>query len=438
MTQVSSFMGLNTALRGLLAQQRGLDVTSHNLANANTVGYSRQEASLVAAQPLEIGAGALANGSGALLGQGVEVEAYRRLRSDFLDLQFRAQSMAQGGHEATTQALGSVEAALNEPGDDGINALLGKFWNAWSDVANYPESQPARQALVTHGESLATAVRQLDARLTAVQADAAREYAATTGPAGPVRAAADELVRLNAAIQQAVRSGQAPNDLLDRRDVLLDELSQYAQVSTTDNGDGTIDVRFGDAALPLVDGTAPANWPQTLTSPGGRLGALIALGPQMTAYRGQLNDMARQLMTSVYDLHGTPASFGATAGAEASDLRVVVSAPNVRAGSGPSAGSNDVALRIAALRGGAADGAYANIIGTLAADSSASRRSLQTSQALVANADTRRQEVSGVAVDEEVTNMIRFQRGYQASSRVMTTVDELLDVLINRTGRVGL
>lgn len=437
MTSISSFMGLQTALRGLLAQQRGLDVTSHNLANANTVGYSRQEAAFVAARPLDIDAGALANGSGALLGQGVEVEAYRRLRSDFLDLQYRAQSMAMGGHETTAQALGSVEAALNEPGDDGINALLNQFWSAWSDVAKYPESQPARQALVTHGESLATAVRQLDARLAAVATDATLQRSAIVAPSGPVQAAADELVRLNTAIQQAVRSGQAPNDLLDRRDVVLDQLSEFAQVSVTPLTDGMIEVRFGDAAAPLVSGTT-STWPQALTAPGGRLGALIDLGPRMAGYRSQLNDVARQLMSSVNGLHGAPPVFDATATAEATDLRVVITGAAVRAGSGPGAGSNDIALAIAALRGGGADSAYANLIGTLGADSSAARRSMQTSQALVDNAETRRQEVSGVAVDEEVTNMIRFQRGYQASSRVMTTVDELLDQLINRTGRVGL
>ncbi|HEX8207526.1 MAG TPA: flagellar basal body protein, partial [Solirubrobacteraceae bacterium] len=135
---VSSFMGLQTALRGLLAQQRGLDVTAHNLANANTVGYSRQEAALVASDPLRVSAGALANGSGALLGTGVEVEAYRRLRDTFLDVQYRGQNMALGGHETTARALGSVEAALNEPSDGGIGALLDKYWAAWGDVANYP------------------------------------------------------------------------------------------------------------------------------------------------------------------------------------------------------------------------------------------------------------------------------------------------------------
>jgi flagellar hook-associated protein 1 FlgK len=435
---ISSFMGLQTALRGLLAQQRGLDVTAHNVANANTVGYTRQEAALVASQPLTVGAGALSTGAGALLGQGVEVEAYRRLRDTFLDVQYRGQNMAQAGHETAARALASIEAGLNEPGDGGIAALLGQFWSAWGDVANYPESQPARQALVGHADALATAIRTLDARLSAVAQEAGAEYAQITGPSGPVLAAATEIQRLNVMIESAVQSGRAPNDLLDRRDVLLDELSGYAQVSVTDLGGGLIRVNFGDAARPLVDGTNPPDWPQTLTSPGGRLGALIALGPKTDAYRGMLDELARELRTSVNDLHAPERFFASAAGAEAANLRVVATAESVRPGTSGAAGANDVALAIAALRGGRADQRYADLVGTIGADAASVNRQLVTSGALVDAADTRRQEVSGVAMDEEVTNMIRFQRGYQASSRVMSTMDEMLDALINRTGRVGL
>ena len=435
---VSSFMGLQTALRGMLAQQRGLDVTSHNIANAGTVGYTRQEASLTAATPLVLDAGALANGAGAFLGQGVEVEAYRRLRDTFLDLQYRAQNMALGEHDAKARALTNVETSLSEPGDNGIGALLNKFWSAWSDVANYPESAPARQALVGHAGTLASTIRSLDARLSSVAAEATQEYAQITGPAGPIAGIAQELARLNVAIRDQIQAGRAPNDLLDRRDHLLDQLSQFGQVSVTDLGQGLLRVNFGDAAAPLVDGANPPTWPQALTTPGGRLGALLAVGPQMATYRAQLNDVARELMTSVNAVHSPPAFFTATAGAEATDLAVAIPASGVRAGSTGAVGANDLALQIARLRGGAADQRYADLIGAIGADTASVNRQLETSKALVDTASTRRQEVSGVALDEEVTNMIRFQRGYQASARVMTTVDEILDQLINRTGRVGL
>jgi flagellar hook-associated protein 1 FlgK len=220
--------------------------------------------------------------------------------------------------------------------------------------------------------------------------------------------------------------------------VLIDELAQYGQVSITDLGTGAIRVEFGGAALPLVDGTAAPTWPQTLTNPGGKLGALIDLGPKMAAYRSQLNQVATSLQTSVNAIHGAPPFFTATPGSEASTLTVTLPASSVRAGSLGTAGSNDIALQIAALRGGNADLSYADLIGRIGADAASVNRQYTTAKALVDNAETRRQEVSGVAMDEEVVNMIKFQRGYQASARVMNTVDEMMDQLINRTGRVGL
>ena len=117
---VSTFSGLQTALRGLLAQQRALDVTSHNVANADTVGYSRQEAVMAASLALKIPAGAVQGGGGAELGTGVEVVAYRRARDQFLDLQYRAQAMHLGGLAAQVRGLEQVEVALAEPGENGI------------------------------------------------------------------------------------------------------------------------------------------------------------------------------------------------------------------------------------------------------------------------------------------------------------------------------
>ncbi|HEX8208377.1 MAG TPA: flagellar basal body rod C-terminal domain-containing protein, partial [Solirubrobacteraceae bacterium] len=145
-----------------------------------------------------------------------------------------------------------------------------------------------------------------------------------------------------------------------------------------------------------------------------------------------------QLASSVNAIHSPPPFFTATAGSEAATLAVGVTTATLRPGSTTAPGANDLALRIAALRGGTADQRYADLVGAIGADAASVNRQLETSQALVDAADTRRLEISGVAMDEEVTNMIRFQRGYQASSRVMTTLDEMLDVLINRTGRAGL
>src|SRR5947207_9420776 len=346
---VSTFFGLQTTLRGLLAQQRAVDVTSHNVANANTEGYSRQEAVLEPTAALDVRTGALIGGAGGQLGSGVAVATYRRIRDGFLDLQYRAQNMSLGDSETTAATLGQVESALQERGDAGINAQLGKFWSAWGDLSNAPESLATRQALVSQAGVLVSQIGDLDAQISAIDAAATQEYASLTGAAGTVQVSAGEINLLNAAIKQAIDGGGSPNDLMDRRDQLLDTLSKLAQVSVTQNSDGTVDVQFGDAANPLVDSTG-VHWPQTLTAPGGKLGALLQLtktGGTLDGYRSTLNAFAKQLADSVNALHnpgGTGTNFFTyTLGSEASTLAVNVTAAGVVASTSGAPGPNDVA-----------------------------------------------------------------------------------------------
>ena len=162
---VSTFAGLQTTLRGLLAQQRALDVTSHNVANAGTAGYSRQEAVLGASPALRIPAGAVQSGAGAQLGTGVDVLAYRRHRDQFLDLQFRGQAMRLGGLAAQVRGLETVEVAFAEPGENGIANQLQEFWSGWENLADAPENPAARQALVENARGLTTTIAALDSQL---------------------------------------------------------------------------------------------------------------------------------------------------------------------------------------------------------------------------------------------------------------------------------
>ena len=440
---ISTFSGLQTALRGILAQQRALDVTSHNVANASTVGYSRQEAVLAASPALRIAAGAVQDGSGAELGTGVDVVAYRRMRDQFLDLQYRAQAMRLGGLAAQVRGLEQVEVALAEPGENGISAQLGKFWSSWEDLANAPENQATRQALIEGAKGLATSIAALDAQLATAAEQAAAEYTSLTAAGGEVGQMATEIAKLNEAIRSSLSSGAAPNDLYDRRDLLLDKLSALAQVAVTDLGDGTIEVNFGDAATPLVASTT-VTWPQALSEPKGKLGTLIELskpGGTIASYRAELDAFAQGLAESVNAIHssgGGPAFFSFTPGSAASTLAVAVGTAGVQTSVTAASGANDIALAIGALRGGGADQAYASFVSRIGTEMSDARRAEENAQALVGAVEDRRQSTSGVSLDEEMTNLIRFQRGYQASARAMTSFDEALDVLINRTGRVGL
>src|SRR3954451_17789886 len=159
----STFNGLNVALRGLTAQQRALDITSHNIANVQTPGYSRQEAVFAAAPALPLVPGSVQDGShAAQLGQGVDILTYRRMRDDFLDLQWRAQNMSGGQSEGTAQRLGQAQDVLGSGSGGDLGVLLDKFWSSWQTLAANPQNAAAKQAVVGAGQSLSQAFNSLD------------------------------------------------------------------------------------------------------------------------------------------------------------------------------------------------------------------------------------------------------------------------------------
>ncbi|MGB2712139.1 MAG: flagellar hook-associated protein FlgK [Conexibacter sp.] len=437
---ISAFSGLQTSLRGLLTQQQAMDVTGHNVANANTPGYSRQEAVLRATQPYVVPANSVITGAGAQLGTGVDVTMIRRIRDAFLDVQYRAQTSNLGDAAARSSSLDQVELAFAEPSDNGLAQQLAKFWSAWSDVANAPENAGARAALVSTAQTLATTFNTIHAQLTTVAQQAQTQYDTIAGAGGDVAAWAQELAGLNTSIRDAVFRGQSPNDLMDRRDQLIDQLSSLAQTSVTDLGTGAVQIDFGGVTLVDPTATGGYTWPQTLTAPGGKLGALLDLasapGPVL-GYRSQLDAVAGDLVAAVNGLH-TSTPFFATSGTTAATIAVGATAATVQTGSGSAVGENDVAQAIAQLRGGTTDQLYQALIARVGTDTRANERAEATAQTLTDAVEDRRQSVAGVSLDEEMTNLIRYQRGYQASARTMSTLDDMLDTLINRTGRVGL
>lgn len=445
---ISSFYGLHTSLRGLLAQQRALDTTGHNVANASTAGYSRQEAVMAAAPALVVAHGAIQGGDGAHIGGGVDVQAYRRVRDTFLDLQYRAQATRLGEEAAKAETLGRAELTLAEPSDDGISKQLAEFFDAWHNVAESAGDNAARTQLVGQGETLADAFRTVDSQLELIGEQAADEYAALAGPGGEVEQTAREIVALNDTIQRFVTAGNVPNDLLDARDVLLDKLAGLAQTSVTENGDGSVSVVFGGPGDPPMIGPAGYTAP-ALSSPGGRLGGLRDVsavpGGRIDAFRLELSAAAKTLADSVNAIHGTgggPAFFSYAdappASYVASTLTVAVTPGGVRPSVSTEEGANELARQISELRGGAGDSAYSAFVTRMGTEVRAAARAEANAQALSDAVADRRESVAGVSLDEEMGNLIRFQRAYQASARAMSTFDEMLDVLINRTGRVGL
>jgi flagellar hook-associated protein 1 FlgK len=225
------------------------------------------------------------------------------------------------------------------------------------------------------------------------------------------------------------------------------------QVSVTQSPAGSLDVSLGGVRIVEADDTtgvasvpAGAFPPAFAAPPGGRLGALLDLqsstGP-IASYQADLDAMAKSLADSVNAIYSATGVDFFTYGTGASGLpelslnEPAVSAASVRGGTGGPA-DNSLALAIQALRGGDADRRYAQLVTRMGNEVAQAKRQEATAQVLTDNLKDRRESVSGVSLDEEMTNIIRFQRAYQASARAMSTTDEMLDTLINRAGRVGL
>jgi flagellar hook-associated protein 1 FlgK len=447
---ISTFFGLQTALSGILAQQRALDVTAHNIANANTVGFSRQEAQLVASPAYSYPA-VSNSGEPGQIGTGVDVQAYRRIRDMFIDVQLRAQSMRQGYYGAKSDGLEQVELAFAEPSDNGLNAQFQRFWNAWHDLANAPENLATRQALVQSAASLADSFRTLDTQLQTIAAQTAQNASMTITEVNQIGA---QILNLNVQIANAVATGNTPNDLYDQRDVLVDRLAELGNVTVTTGPLDAIDVTFGGAAL--VSGvTSSATLAESdmtsLTS--GRLAGLIELrDTTLPGFRTDLDAVAAALVTQVnavhttgYDLSGaTGISFFSPAGVTAATIAVaagVLGNPStVAAAAGPGRpGDATIALQIGGLRDATTiGGAYTQLVTRLGAETQDANRSLANAKLLTDALHDRRDSISGVSLDEEMTNLIRFQRGFQASARALSAMDEMIDTIVNRTGRVGL
>ncbi len=430
---IPTLQGLQTALSGLQAEQQAIDVTGQNITNANTEGYSRQTAVLQTKEPLHIAALSAVTGEGGQLGTGVTVATYTRIRNTYLDAQYRTQNSALGAANTQAEELGQAQSVLGEPSSSGLASQLSAFWSSWSELAVTP-TEAAKVGVVSAATQLTDTLHQLSSQLQSIEGQAAAQYAAVTGPTGEVQNDATQIAELNHQIKLSLQAHRQPNDLEDSRDLLLDKLSALANVTVTKEADGTDTVTFGNAAKPLVE-DATVNWPQALTpAAGGQLGALLELSSPtgaLATYQAGLNEVAATLASSVNAIHtATPFFKGTTA----ATIEVAVTSAQVETSAEAAPGANNVAQEIAGLRGGAADQRYATLVAQIGSGVRNARTTQETAQAVLTAVSNQRQAVSGVSLDEEMTNLITFQRGYQASAQALNVMNEVLNTLINQSG----
>jgi flagellar hook-associated protein 1 FlgK len=289
---------LRIGLSGLIAFQRALATTGHNIANANTDGYSRQMTDLVARPPQGSGGG--------FAGNGVDVQSVRRLFDQFAVNNLRTANSNSGLAGSVATFAGQVDNIVGDPAT-GIASGLQDFFNAWQDVANNPGSTPTRQVLVTQAQTLASRFADASTRLDNVSTELNSRIRADVGQINNI---ATSLAKINDDIVNASGSfsGQPPNDLLDKRDALITQLSQLTNVSTTVENDGAVNVFIGNGQPLVLRNTAlalstvpNANDPSNLDVLYAGTGGTTVITPALTGgelggflkVRDQLLDPAR-------------------------------------------------------------------------------------------------------------------------------------------------
>ncbi len=465
-----TWMGLSIGARALGAAQAMLETAAHNTANASTDGYSRQRVRLVASEPYTMPSFGR-TGLPGQLGTGVTVASIERVRDAFLDLQLRGQVSLGAYWDARRDQLAKVESLFPEPGGSGLGTALSRFWSAWHDLAADPASTAARAALVEQSGTLAVRFNRDADQLVTLRAGANDELRRGMAELNDLAA---QVAALNGQIQAVVVAGDHANDLEDQRDSLLDRISALVPASVERLGDGTVRVLVGGTDLVdhetvrrIVAGTNAAgdvtvDWSTSgLVDLGaGRLSAIVEhRDVWLAGYSSRLDALAKAIGDAVNGLHATGfdatgaaggAFFTMTAGREAATLRVsaaIVADPRRVAAASAAGLPGDASiagaiadLRTAALLAGgtqAVGDAYAGLVGSIGSDSRQAQETATNQGLVVDHLRLRRESISGVSLDEEAADMLRFQRAYQAAARVITAVDEMLDQLINRTGIVG-
>lgn len=245
------FSIFNTAKSGLFSQQTAINVTSHNIANANTEGYSRQRADMVTTTPYTMPSMNNAAAAGQL-GTGVTVASIDRIRDTFLDYQVRIQMGVSGQYTAKDKYLTQVENALNEPTDNGLSSLIQQFFNSWQDLSNSPQntSTVAQQAY-----QLTNSINSTYSQLTSIKSNTNTEI---KNVVVSINSMLSQISKLNQQIKDVKISGQNPNDLMDSRDLLLDNLSSEFGINVTQRDLDGIDVTTSnDASVGNDNGAAP-------------------------------------------------------------------------------------------------------------------------------------------------------------------------------------
>ncbi|MBF8437853.1 flagellar hook-associated protein FlgK [Halanaerobiaceae bacterium Z-7014] len=247
---MNSFSSINTALSALQAQQRALDTTGHNIANSNTEGYSRQRAELSAARPYTSPGMNMPTTAGQV-GQGVQVDNINRLRDDFIDGQIRRENQAGGYWDQVSEGLSRLELIYNEPSDNNLGNSLNEFWGSLQELSNDPQDSAIRSTVRQRAVTLTDTFHSLHDQMSEFKSSINNDVHSTVDE---INSIIERIGDINKEIVHIKGSGQQPNDLMDTRDKLFDQLNEKVDARGSTDSRGNLDISIG--GVKVVSGSS--------------------------------------------------------------------------------------------------------------------------------------------------------------------------------------
>lgn len=414
---------LNTAKSGMNVSQVAIQTTSHNISNINTPGYSRQRVNQSASSPYSM-PGKNSNFGAGQIGTGAQIDDVTRIRNSFYDYQYRSESHQYGNTSVKYEYFKNIEGIFNEPSDTAISSSLNSFFNSWSELSKDPQSSGVKSVVIENGKYLSNSINSAFKRLESLEEglDKQSEYIIDE-----VNSMLSQLDKLEKNIKIIQGSGKSPNDFLDQRDQLLDNLSFKLNINDKDVKATLKKAYDANGKVTLDD----------LTKSGvkisGELEGTLSMKEEINKYKDGLKQLANTITSNVNDAAGQEI-FKAKDGELISINPEMLQEPekiNVTA---------DIALKVYELKSEKVNingkdmtinTFYNSMIQDLGQSSAAVIRDESNQSKLLENIDSSRSSVSGVSLDEEMISLVQLQHTYSANAKVMSTIDSLLDVVVN-------
>ncbi|MDA3859909.1 MAG: flagellar hook-associated protein FlgK [Melioribacteraceae bacterium] len=438
--------------RSMATYQRAMDVSSNNIANASNPDYTRQRAVISTENTQQY--------AGITWGSGVKLDDIERIRSSLTESQIISNNQKHAYNERSSVLLGQVEEVFSEPSELGISSLMGQFFSSWSELSANPTSSALRGNVVYSAQNLSAKVEDINESFQIIKTSIYHEFG---DKVREVNNLLSGIQSINRQVSESVAIGQNANDLLDKRDTLIDDLSKLANITVNYESDQTANISIGgvfavdkgsytEFEMSNTEGNiamVPVGETKQVVLTGGEMGALVdTFSNKIPAYQDKLDSVVNQLMTSVNSIHNTgynvadppQRGFDFFESYENGVLKITDEIKNdynnIAISSDGTSGNGDIAISIfeisddKVLNGSKLIDVYSTLISEVGSQKQNADRMAESGSIVLQQLNNQKDSYSAVSVDEEMLDVIKFQKAYEASAKLIRMADEMLETLM--------